>query len=137
MYNGPAAIGEQQLKKLASELQVGETHPFYIPDENLFCVVAKVSDDQLKMVKGNKPLIVGPTYLEGVLSITVDDSPEKHGEIVVIIENAKKAKGYIQDSISKGIEFYFVNEHVTSYSIKRLFIEELSKFALSCELEKI
>lgn len=133
-----ASIGEEQLRELSQDLKLGESIPIYLEEINQFCAVVKVTEEQLQRVRGNIQLVVGPSYVEDhkTLLITVGDM--ENPELVVLgIPNNAQSKNALIKSSSNGIEFYFVTEGLTDFSIKKLLTSQFSQLAYGQVLDKM
>jgi hypothetical protein len=135
-----------QLKEIASTLQLRQAKTFLLGEAGKIGVVVKETLEKVRRLKNSAQIGVSPFYVEeqDVLTITlqpVDGTDEDAivGYIPLKVENRQALLEALKKSSDQpiGIEFYSVSENLEEISIRNVLIEEMSRFVLQTQLNRI
>ncbi|GEC93871.1 hypothetical protein [Brevibacillus brevis] len=141
-----AYMSLDQVTEIARNLSLGEAKTFLLSEAGKIGIVVKETNEKVSRIKQSGQTGVTPFYLEEHDTLTISiqpvDGTEKDAIVGYIRLNAVQRTellSALKETTKRGIgiEFYSVSESLELVSVRNVIIEEMSRFALKQQLDRI
>lgn len=135
-----ATLGIQQIKEIASKLQVKEYMFSYVSDVDQLLITIRESDEVLKKLKGQSQLILECSYLKDLDVFAFYIYLDMHGNVPIVAacDPREDLIKYLEKIINghRSIEFIIVGEDLNLISVRQCFDSETGKMGVSHALKQ-